>query len=118
MTSSASPAISCASSSRIITLRLALNGRQASFDITRRPSQAFTPPKHSIDSDPPVTITCAAPERTSQNAWPIAWFELAQAVATVKLGPLRFHSMLTWLAAALFISFGTTKGWTRFFPSS
>ena len=44
--------------------------------------------------------------------------ELAQAVDTVKDGPFRLNSMDTWLAAALFISFGTTKGWTRFLPSS
>ena len=87
-------------------------------DITRSPSQAFTPPKQSIDSEPPVTITRLAPTARSWKAWPIAWFDEAQAVATVKDGPLRLYSMLTWLAAALFISFGTTKGWTRFFPSS
>jgi len=58
------------------------------------------------------------PERTIWNACPIAWLELAQAVETVKAGPRRFHSMLTWLAAAEFISLGTTKGWTRFLPSS
>ena len=71
-----------------------------------------------MDSEPPVTITRLAPERTIWKARPMAWFEDAQAVATVKEGPLRFHSIDTWLAAALFISFGTMKGWTRFFPSS
>ena len=40
----------------------------------------------------------------------MAWFDEAQAVATEKDGPLRFHSIETWLAAALFISLGTTKG--------
>ena len=80
--------------------------------------QALTPPKHSIDSDPPVTMTRDTPLRIIQKAWPIAWFELAQAVATVKDGPLRLYCIETWLAAALFISFGTMKGWTRFFPSS
>ncbi len=65
-----------------------------------------------------MTIARQAPERTIWNASPIAWLELAQAVATVKAGPFRFHSIDTWLAAALFISFGTTKGCTRFLPSS
>ena len=97
---------------------VALNGRQPSLDMTRSPSQAFMPPKHSIDSEPPVTMTSHMPDRIIQNACPIAWFDEEQAVATVKLGPLRLNSMLTWLAAALFISFGTTKGCTRFLPSS
>jgi hypothetical protein len=48
----------------------------------------------------------------------MAWFDDAQAVETVKDGPRRFHSIDTWLAAALFISLGTMKGWTRFLPSS
>ena len=42
----------------------------------------------------------------------------AQAVETVKVGPFRLYSIDTWLAAALFISLGTTKGCTRFLPSS
>nr|WP_231565625.1 hypothetical protein [Paracoccus sanguinis] len=91
-------------------LRLAENGRQASRDMTRSPSHALTPPKQSIASDPPASITRAAPERTIWKARPMAWFEEAQAVATVKAGPRSPNSMLTWLAAALFISFGTTKG--------
>ena len=40
----------------------------------------------------------------------MAWFDEAQAELTVKVGPLRLNSIDTWLAAALFISFGTTKG--------
>lgn len=48
----------------------------------------------------------------------MAWLDEAQAVATVNEGPRSPNSMLTWLVAALFISLGTTKGWTRFFPSS
>ena len=99
-------------------LRLAENGRQASLDITRSPSHALTPPKHSIDSDPPVIITGAMPLRTIWKACAIAWFDDAQAVATVKDGPLRLNSIDTWLAAALFISLGTTNGCTRFLPSS
>ncbi len=57
-----------------------------------------------------MIIARAAPERTIWKASPIAWFDDAQAVATVKDGPRSAYSMLTWLAAALFISFGTTKG--------
>ena len=91
-------------------LRLSENGRQPSRDITRRPSHALMPPKHSIDSLPPVSTTSAWPARISIIAWPMAWFDEAQAVATVKLGPWRFHAIETWLAAALFISRGTTKG--------
>ena len=34
-----------------------------------------------------TAITFAAPERISQKACPMAWFEDAQAVATVKDGP-------------------------------
>ena len=98
--------------------RVAQNGRQVSRDITRSPSQAFTPPKQSIASAPPVTITSASPLRISAIACPIAWFDDAQAVATVKDGPFRFHSIDRCAAAALFINFGTTKGCTRFFPSS
>ena len=47
-----------------IPFRLAENGRQASLDMTRKPSHAFTPPKHNMDSDPPVTIAGAIPVRT------------------------------------------------------
>ena len=72
-----------------IPLRLAENGRQASRDITRSPSHALTPPKHIMDSDPPVTIAGAIPLRIIENACAIAWFEDAQAVETVKDGPLR-----------------------------
>ena len=61
-------------------------------------------------SDPPVTMAGDMPERTIWNACAIAWFDDAQAVETVKLGPLRLYSIDTWLAAALFISLGTTKG--------
>ena len=64
-------------------LRLSENGRQPSFDITRRPSQALMPPKHSMLSLPPVSTTLAWPERIRFSAWPIAWFDEAQAVATV-----------------------------------
>lgn len=53
-------------------LRLALNGRRASLDMTRSPSHALTPPKHSIDSAPPVSITRAAPDRIIRKASPIA----------------------------------------------
>ena len=53
-------------------LRLAENGRQPSFDITLSPSQALMPPKHSMLSDPPVTMTGAIPARTNQKAWPMA----------------------------------------------
>ena len=91
-------------------LRLAENGRHASLDITRSPSHAFTPPKHNMDSEPPVIIAGAMPERTIWKACAMAWLDDAQAVATVNDGPLRLYSMLTWLAAALFISLGTTKG--------
>ncbi len=45
-------------------LRLAQNGRQASGDMTRRPSQALMPPKHSIESAPPVTMARTIPDRT------------------------------------------------------
>ena len=44
-------------------LRVRENGRQASFDITRNPSHALMPPKHSIDSDPPVSIARVIPDR-------------------------------------------------------
>ena len=37
---------------------------------------------------PPVTATSAMPERTIQNAWPMAWFEDEQAVEIVKVGPV------------------------------
>ena len=65
-----------------------------------------------------MTMTGDMPDRTIWKAWLIAWFELAQAVATVKDGPFRLNSMEIWLAAALFMSFGTTNGCTRFLPSS
>ena len=93
-----------------IPFLFAEKGRQASRLITRKPSQALTPPKHNMDSDPPVTITGDIPERTVWKACAIAWLELAHAVDTVKLGPLRLYSIEIWLAAALFISLGTTKG--------
>ena len=99
-------------------LRLALKGRHASRDITRSPSQALMPPKHSIDSEPPVTIAGVSPARTIIKACAIAWLDEAQAVDTVNDGPRRLYSMLICEQAALFISLGTTKGCTRFLPSS
>lgn len=91
-------------------LRFAENGRQPSRDITRSPSQALIPPKHSMLSLPPVSTTSAWPVRISPNACPIAWFDEAQAVDTVKLGPWMLWIIDRWLAAALFISRGTMKG--------
>ena len=46
-------------------LRDFAKGRQPSFDMTRRPSQAFMPPKQSTLSVPPVTAASTLPERTS-----------------------------------------------------
>ena len=47
----------------------------------------------------------------------MAWLDDAQAVETLKAGPRRLNSIDRWDVAALFISLGTTKGWTRFLPS-
>jgi len=41
----------------------------------------LTPPKHNMDSDPPVTITGDMPERTMAKACAMAWLDEAQAVA-------------------------------------
>ena len=81
--SSSSKTKTAAPSPCTMPLRFLENGRQPSFDMTRRPSQALMPPKQSMLSLPPVSTTSARPARISPIACPMAWFEEAQAVATV-----------------------------------
>jgi hypothetical protein len=68
------------------------------------------PPKQSMASDPPASMTSAIPDRTIWKASPIAWFDEAQAVDTVSAGPRSPCSMLTALAAALAIRRGDGEG--------
>ena len=74
-------------------LRSFENGRQVSGDTTRNASQAFRIPKLNGASLPPVTARGAAPDRTIQNAWPMACEAEEQAVDMVKLGPVMPNSM-------------------------
>ena len=55
-----------------------------------------------------IKALCTGFRRTAEAA--ACRVHRAQAVATVKDGPFRVYCMDTWLAAALFISFGTMKG--------
>ncbi len=49
------------------------NGRQVSELSTRRASQPLKVPTVRQASVPPVSAIGAWPERTIENAWPIAW---------------------------------------------
>ena len=75
------------------------------------------PPKQSTDSVPPVTAASAVPERTSWNAWAIAWFDEEQAVETDHDAPIRPYAIEIWLTGALAIRRGMISGCTRFFIS-
>ena len=70
-------------SPRTMPVRSLENGRQVSGDTTRRASQAFKMPKLNGASLPPVMAIGAAPERTIQNAWPMACDADEQAVEIV-----------------------------------
>ncbi len=98
-------------------LRVFENGRQASLDMTRRPSHAFMPPKQSTDSVPPVTAASQVPPRIRWKAWPMAWFDDEQAVETEKAGPCSPCAIEIWLTGAFDISRGMMNGCTRFFIS-
>ena len=93
-------------------LRFRENGRQVSADTTRSASQAFRFPMLKGASLPPASAMSTAPERTSQKAWPSAWVAEAQAVETVKLGPVMPNSTVTWLAPALAMVRGMVSGCT------
>ncbi len=115
--SSVSSTKTAAPSPSTMPLRAASNGRQPSGDRTRSPSQALTPPKHSIASVPPASITSAAPARSSCSASPSAWLALEQAEDTAKTGPVSPWRIEICEAGALCISRGTTSGGTRDLPS-
>src|SRR5512142_2326157 len=89
------------------------NGRHVSGAITRMASHAFSSPKLKGASLPPASATSAAPERTHQNACPMAWFDDEQAVEIVIDGPFSPRSMQIWLAPALAIVLGMVNGLTR-----
>ena len=97
-------------------LRSFENGRQVSGETTRIASHAFRMPKLNGASLPPVIARSAAPERTIQNAWPMAWAAEEHAVEMVKLGPVMPNSIEMWLAPALAMVFGMVSGCTRFCP--
>ena len=59
-------------SPRTMPVRSLENGRQVSGETTRSASHAFKMPKLNGASLPPVMARGAAPERTIQNAWPMA----------------------------------------------
>ena len=98
-------------------LRSFEKGRQVSGETTRMASQAFRIPKLNGASLPPVRARSVMPERTIQNAWPMAWPADEQAVEMVKLGPVMPNSIEMWLAPALAMVLGMVSGCTRFCPS-
>ena len=61
-------------------------------------------------SHPGATDPEAKPATRREAELRLYGWNAVQAVETVNEGPFRLCSMLTWLAAALFISLGTTKG--------
>ena len=69
-------------------------------------SHALRIPKLKGASLPPVMARSVAPERTIQNACPMACAAEEQAVEIVKLGPVMPNSMEMWLAPAFAIVFG------------
>ena len=97
-------------------LRSAEKGRQVSGATTRMASQALRPPKNSGASLPPASAMGAAPERTIQKAWPMAWADDEQAVETVYVGPWTPYSIEMWLAPALSMLSGMVSGFTRGLP--
>ncbi len=58
------------------------NGRHVSVAMTRIASQPFIVPSAMQASVPPVTAVWTMPDRTMWNAWPIAWVDDEQALAT------------------------------------
>ena len=86
------------------------NGRQVSFAITRKASQAFKVPRLMHASVPPATAASAIPERTIWKASPMAWVAEEHALTTPKDGPRRPTCIDTWLAGAFGISFGMVSG--------
>ena len=83
----------------------------------RMASHSFSGPKAMEASAPPVTAQETAPERTIWKAIPIACVADAQALATVKVGPVKPKCMEIWLLAALTISRGIASGGMRRAPS-
>ena len=79
-------------------------------------SHAFRMPKLNGASLPPVIARSVMPDRTIQYACPMAWPAEAQAVETVKLGPVIPNSIEMWLAPALAMVLGMVSGCTRFRP--
>ena len=92
------------------------NGRQVSGETTRIASQALRMPKLNGASLPPVRAISAAPDRTIQNACPMAWPADEHAVEIVKLGPVMPNSIEMWLAPAFAMVFGMVSGCTRLRP--
>jgi hypothetical protein len=93
------------------------NGRQVSGETTRMASHAFRMPKLKGASLPPVSARSTIPERTIQNAWPMACAAEEHAVEIVKLGPVMPNSIEMWLAPAFDMVFGMVSGCTRLWPS-
>jgi hypothetical protein len=106
-----------APSPRIMPWRSRENGRQVSGETTRMASQAFRMPKLNGASLPPANARSTMPERTIQNAWPMACAAEEQAVEMVKLGPVMPNSMEMWLAPALAMVLGMVSGCTRLWAS-
>src|SRR5438477_12477645 len=102
-----------APSPRIRPARFLENGRQVSGATTRIASQAFKCPKEIGASLPPASAQSSVPWRINHNAWPIAWFAEEQAVEVVKVAPVNFCSIATWLATALLMMRGTAVGERR-----
>src|SRR5436190_2020823 len=105
-----------APSAWIMPWRSLENGRQVSVETTRIASHAFRMPKLNGASLPPASAISAAPDRTIQYAWPMAWPADEHAVEIVKLGPVMPNSIDMWLAPAFAIVLGMVSGCTRFRP--
>ena len=56
------------------------------------------------------------PERTIENAWPMACADEEQAVEMVNAGPVMPNSSEMALAPALAMVLGIVMGWTRVLP--
>ena len=71
----------------------------------------------AVEGHPGATMAqFAAPLRSIQKAWPMAWLAEEQAVATVHAGPVTPSSIASWLDKALCMDFVMVSGCSRCAP--
>ncbi len=94
------------------------NGREASSGSSLRVDSVVMRQKAEMvigvitASAPPAMTTSAEPSRIMRTPSPMAFDEVAQAVATQKLGPVQPNSMPMTAVGALAMNIGTVNGLT------